>query len=296
MLFFRGEDTPFAAILFSLRFPRAIAAMLIGAALAVSGLLLQGVTRNPLADPFLLGISGGAGLAVVLIHAFPQVVTTLGWWVVPVSAFVGAQGATILVLSLAKGVGKKISIIGLVLGGVIINSFCAALITFLLMQFAPLRMKVTALWLAGAVGYFGWPELVGAAAFVCLSILYLRLNASALNAFALGEEGASLVGIDAKKVLQQTAWIASLLAGLAVALGGLVGYIGLLVPHMTALLIGRDFKHALLFSAVVGAVLLMLGDGAARLLLAPEEIPVGVLAALLGTPILLGLLSRELRR
>ncbi|MBN2342662.1 MAG: iron ABC transporter permease [Deltaproteobacteria bacterium] len=293
---FSSADSPGAAIVLALRFPRAVAAVLIGAALAVSGILLQGITRNPLADPFLLGISGGAGLAVVVIYAFPNVTQTLGWWVVPVASFAGAQGATLLVLSLARGVGQKISVIGLVLGGVIINSFCAALITFLLMQFAPLRMKVTALWLAGAVGYFGWPELLGAALFVGGALFLLRLRAGSLNAFSLGEEGASLVGVDASNVLQQTAWIASLLAGLAVSLGGLVGYVGLLVPHIVALLIGRDFRHSLLLAAVLGGIMMLLGDSAARMLFAPEEIPVGVLAALIGTPVLLVLLSRELRR
>ena len=289
-----GSDSMLAAVIANLRVPRVLAALIAGAALAVSGLILQGVTRNPLADPFLLGVSGGAGLAVVVLHAFSGLIDIVGWWVIPTAAFLGAQAATWLVLSLARGPGGRVTILGLILGGVIINSFCAAAITFLLTRFDPLKLRITHMWLAGGVGYVEWGQLAMAGTGVLLTIVWMRLRAAQLNAFALGEEGAGLVGVNSKRVLRETAWAAGLLAGIAVSLAGLVGYIGLIVPHVVRLIIGGDFKNTLFFSAVGGALLLVIGDGAARTVMAPQEIPVGVLAALIGTPLLLILIKREL--
>ncbi len=290
-----GNDGLMAEVIRHLRLPRCAAALLAGTALAVSGLLLQGITRNPLADPFLLGISGGAGLSLVIVNAFPFLTDLFGWWILPAAAFAGAQGATLLVLFLARGTGGKVSVMGLVLAGVIINAFCAALMTFLVMQFEPLRMKATSIWLAGGIGYFRWNNLALAAALIGFGLIYTRLQAASLNAFTLGEEGAALVGVDATAVLYRSTWVASILAGTAVSLGGLIGYVGLLVPHMVRLLAGRDFRNTIVLSAIGGALMLLIGDTAARVLLAPEEIPVGILAALIGTPLLLALLARELR-
>ncbi|MBN2803662.1 MAG: iron ABC transporter permease [Deltaproteobacteria bacterium] len=293
-VFFSNQSSRYNDIIISLRFPRAVAALLTGSALGLSGLLLQGVTRNPLADPFLLGISGGAGLGVVLINAFSITFLSFGFWVIPVTAFAGAQIATILVMFLARGTSKKISLVGMVLAGVIINAFCAAFTTFLLMQFDPLKMKVTSLWLAGGIGYFKWGELLFAGVIIVFAAIFIRVKAVSLNALALGEEGAQVVGVDSKKVLEQSAWTASLLTGVAVALGGLIGYVGLIVPHIVRMIFGRDFKNNIFFSALTGGLLLLTGDALARTLLSPEEIPVGIIAALLGTPVLLILLKREL--
>jgi len=294
-LWAQAHDQTLADVIAYLRAPRAAAALIAGAALAVAGLLLQGVSRNPLADPFLLGISGGAGLAVVVIHAFPGLVDGLGWWTVPAAAFLGAQLATFLVMSLARGPGGRVTVLGLILGGVIINAFCAAVMTFLLTRFEPVRLRITSLWLAGGVGYIEWAQLAAAGAVVLAAILFVRLRAPRLNAFALGEEGAGLVGVDTRRVLAEAAWTASLLTGIAVSMAGLVGYIGLIVPHVVRLLVGRDFKSTLALAALGGGLLLVTGDAAARTVIAPQEIPVGVLAALIGTPLLLILIRREMR-
>jgi len=284
-----------SAVLGHLRLPRIAAAILVGAALAVAGLMLQGVSRNPLADPFLLGISGGAAMSVVILHAIPNLVEAAGWWLVPVAAFAGAQGATTLVLSLARGPGGRVTMLGLILGGVIINSFCAAVTTFLLTRFAPLKLRITTMWLAGGLGYIEWGQLALSAVIIAAVLVFVRSRAARLNAFALGEEGARLVGVDSRGLLTQTAWAASLLAGIAVSLGGLIGYVGLLVPHLVRLAVGGDFRHTLALSAIGGALLLLLGDTAARTIMSPQEIPVGVLAALIGTPLLLLLIRRELK-
>ncbi len=290
-----GAEPALRGVVAHLRLPRVVAAILAGAALGLAGLLLQGVTRNPLADPFLLGISGGAGLAVVVLRAVPGLVDALGFWTVPLAAFGGAQGATLLVLALARGPGGTRTTLGLVLSGVIVNALCAAVITFLMLGFDPLRLRVTAIWLAGGVGFATWPELAGATAAIALAALFVRSRAVQLNAFALGEEGAELVGVDARRTLTETAWAASLLTGLAVALAGLVGYVGLLVPHLVRMLAGTDHRATVPLAALGGALVLVTGDLAARTVLAPREVPVGVLAAIVGTPALLVLIRREIR-
>jgi iron complex transport system permease protein len=277
------------------RAPRVVAGIIVGACMAVAGQVLQGVTRNPLADPYLLGISGGAGLVVVGLHALPEIIQQHGWLLVPVAAFVGAQLATLLVLTLARGSGGRHTVLGLILGGVIINALCAALMSFLLARLDPFRLRITTIWLAGGIGFAYWHQLVLAALILAGAWSYLRTQAHRLNAFALGRAGAQSVGVDADRLMLRAALVASLLTGLGVSLGGLLGYVGLIVPHAVRGLVGNDFRKTLPVAAVAGALLLVLADGAARMVLAPEELPVGVLTALLGCPVLLILLRRQLK-
>ena len=293
-----SEDGPSLRhqVLVSLRAPRVAAGVLVGVALALAGLLLQGVTRNPLADPYLLGISGGAGLFVVLLHSVPGLLETLGWWLVPVAAFAGAMIASMLVLRLARGVSGRLTILGLILGGVVINAFCAALMSFVLARFDPFRLRITTLWLAGGIGFSQPGQLALAAAVVLGGGLYLRAQAHRLNAMALGSEGAGTVGVDAGKLLLRAASVASLLTAVGVSLGGLLGYVGLIVPHAVRLLMGSDFRATLPVAASAGALLLVAADMVARLAFAPEELPVGVLTAIIGCPVLLALLRAQLRR
>lgn len=276
------------------RGPRVIAALLVGAALALAGLLLQGVTRNPLADPYLLGISGGAGLAVVLFQGV-AIFQGADWWLTPIVAMVGATVANFAVLFLSRGAGGRVTVLGLILGGVVINAFCAALMSFMLARFDPFHLRVTTLWLAGGIGFAPWSQLAVVAAFVFAAWLYLRLRAHQLNAFALGGEGAKTVGVDSERLLLHSALLASFLAAVGVSLAGLLGYVGLIVPHVVRLLVGRDFRLTLTLSALLGAALLLLADTAARLAFAPEELPVGVLTAIMGCPVLLILLRAQLK-
>jgi iron complex transport system permease protein len=289
-----SDGRTLSQVIGQLRVPRVVAGALAGGALAVAGLLLQGVTRNPLADPFLLGVSGGAGLAVVALHAVPGAIDCLGWWAIPAAAFIGAQGATLVVISVARGATGRSAVLGMVLTGVIVNALCGAVTTFLLIGFPPLRLRITTIWLAGGVSYAEWGELAIALVAIVAAICLVRLRAFQLNAFALGEEGAGLVGVESRRVLLESAWTASLLTGVAVSLCGLVGYVGLLVPHVVRRLVGTDFRAALPLTALGGALLLVVGDTASRTMLAPREIPVGVLAAIIGAPVLLLLVRREL--
>jgi iron complex transport system permease protein len=281
--------------LLQLRVPRVIAALVVGAALATAGLILQGITRNPLADPYLLGVSGGAGLAVVSLQALVPELVGLGWWAVPASAFVGAALAMIVVLQLARGGGGRLSLFSLILAGVVLNAFCAALISFLLARFDPHHLRITSTWLYGGLGFTDVSHLVVVSALTALSWLAMRAWAHRLNAFALGLRGAEQVGVDAERLMLRAALLSSLLAALGVSLAGLLGYVGLIVPHAVRLLVGSDFRRTLSLSALGGALLLVVADTAARLMLAPEELPVGVLTALVGCPVLLWQLRMQLR-
>ncbi|MBW2733718.1 MAG: iron ABC transporter permease [Deltaproteobacteria bacterium] len=291
----QGPSCSMRDILLHGRLPRAVAALLVGAALSLSGLLLQGVTRNPLADPFLLGISGGAGLAVVALQSLWPRAVDLGPWLIPAVAFGGALLAMLAVLHLAQAGGGRVSLLGLILSGVVINAFCAALITFLMARADPFRLRVTSTWLYGGLGFVAWSHLLGVALVLLGCWLFLRAQAHRLNTFGLGMEGAASVGVDARMLLRRSAYVASLLAALAVSVAGLLGYVGLIVPHVVRLAVGRDFRVTLPLAPFVGGLLLLVADVGARMAFAPEELPVGVITAVIGCPVLLALLSAQLR-
>ncbi len=292
---FDTSDTMEYAIILNLRAPRVAAGLVVGMSLAVAGQLLQGVTRNPLADPYLLGISGGAGLMVVLLHAFYFLVEALGWWLVPTVAFLGASASAFAVLRLARGPGGRMTVLGLILSGVVINAFCAALMGFLLVRFDPFHQLITRRWLAGGLSFVNWPQIGMVTVAAVAALVYLRARAHDLNALSLGTSGAETVGVDADRLLTRSALISSMLTGLGVSLAGLLGYVGLIVPHAVRLLLGNDFRATLPVTAVAGALLLVVADAAARLAFAPEELPVGVLTAIVGCPVLLVLLRAQMR-
>ncbi len=288
-------STLLTAGLLQLRIPRVLAGLVVGAGLATAGLVLQGITRNPLADPYLLGVSGGAGLAVVSLQAIVPELVGLQWWAVPLVAFVGAALAMIVVLQMARGSGGRLSLFSLILAGVVINALCAALISFLLARFDPHHLRITSTWLYGGLGFTEVSHLAAVAVITAGTWIAVRAWAHRLNAFALGVFGAEQVGVDAERLMVRAALLSSLLAALGVSLAGLLGYVGLIVPHAARLLVGSDFRRTLSLSALGGALLLVIADAAARLMLAPEELPVGVLTALVGCPVLLWQLRRQLR-
>jgi iron complex transport system permease protein len=217
------------------------------------------------------------------------------WWLTPIVALLGATLANFAVLYLSRGSGGRVTVLGLILGGVVINAFCAALMSFMLARFDPFHLRVTTLWLAGGISFAPWTQLLVVGAFVFAAWLYLRMRAHQLNAFALGGAGAKSVGVDSERLLLRSALLASFLAAIGVSLAGLLGYVGLIVPHVVRLVVGRDFRRTLTLSAVLGASLLLLADTAARLAFAPEELPVGVLTAIMGCPVLLILLRAQLK-
>lgn len=281
-------------ILFSVRLPRVVLAALVGAALAASGAMLQSLLRNPLADPFVLGTSGGAALGATVALAFGASVDFLP--PVAVMALAGALAATGLVLTVGRLTGGDTSTSTL-LAGVIFNAFALAAITFIKALVAPDKLGEVLFWLAGKLDTHSWPTLGAVALVVGLSLAALVALSPRLNLLSLGEEDARSLGVDVARTRLVLLVTASLGVAAAVSLSGLVGFVGLLVPHLARLLFGADQRVSLPASALLGAAFLVLADLAARLLFRvfATEPPVGVITSLLGGPLFLLLLARGRR-
>ena len=279
-------------IVLQIRLPRAVLAALVGAGLATAGALLQALLQNPLADPFVLGISGGAALGGVVALAFGLGVG-VGSLSVPLVAFLGALVATALLWAIA-GAGGRAPAHSLLLTGVVFNAFASSVIIFVTTATDLSRVAGVFLWLIGSIRLVD-PWLIGAvAAFLSLGLGIGVYHAYALNLLAQGEETASHLGVDVPPVRRRILLGTALMIGAAVAVSGLIGFVGLIVPHLLRLVIGSDHRVLVPASALFGAAFLVVADAFARTLLAPMELPVGALTSLVGGPLFLVLLRREL--
>jgi iron complex transport system permease protein len=292
----RDDVAPDAAIFYQLRLPRVLLAALVGAALASAGATLQSLARNPLADPFVLGVSGGAALGATLalalgLSALPSLP---GISAVTVLSFVGGVGATALVMLLGRLAGGHAPHATL-LAGVVFNSFALASITFIKALVAPDRLGEVLYWLAGALGHEAYSTLVGTGGLIGLALAVLWAQAGRLNLLMLGDEDAASLGVPVVASRRVILLAASLAVSAAVSLAGLVGFVGLLVPHGARGVVGPDMRLLLPASALLGAAFLVLADLAARLLFGvfQAEPPVGVVTALLGGPVFLLLMARQ---
>lgn len=286
-------------IFFSLRLPRVVLAALVGCALAASGAVLQSLLRNPLADPFVLGVSGGAALGATVALAFGLGALPFlpALSAVPGFALVGALGATVLVLAVGRLAGGDASTTTL-LAGVIFNAFALAAITFIKALVAPDRLGEILFWLAGALGHEQWSTLATTAVVLLVALVVLVALSPRLNLLSLGEADAQTLGVDVQRTRLVLLVTSSIAVAAVVSLSGLVGFVGLLVPQLARLLFGADQRVVLPTSAFLGAAFLMLADLASRLLFRVfnTEPPVGVITALLGGPLFLLLMTRNRRR
>ncbi|HJO07446.1 MAG TPA: iron ABC transporter permease [Chloroflexota bacterium] len=279
-------------ILFEIRLPRVIAAAAVGASLSVAGVLYQGLLRNPLADPFIVGASGGAavgaaaGSILIALHF-----TILGFGIVPLLGFVGSFLAVWVVYLLSRHQGKS-SVSGLILAGFAIGSVAGALnaLAVLLSDRLQLRIVQNFTWLLGGISVTGWTPLFTILPLMAVAIALGFLLTMRLNALALGEEGAARVGISVERTKFLIIGLASLLTALAVSVSGLVAFVGLMVPHAVRIVIGPNNRLLLPASAMVGAAYLALMDLLARWILAPVDLPVGILTAIVGSPFFIVLL------
>ncbi len=269
-------------IIWDLRLPRILAAMLVGAALGMSGSLLQGMLRNGLADPFLLGISAGAGLFAITMLSFG---VFLSW--IPLAAWVGGLLTTIIVYFLARS-REGISIERLILGGVAVSSLFGAIQSVLLLMAEDGRIQTALSWLIGSLNGRGWNEVTVAGAYISVALLLGCLLARAVNLLNLGDELAVSLGVNLLRDRILIGGVATLLAAGAVSIGGLIGFVGLIVPHAIRLLVGTDYRAVLPLSAIGGALVLTLADLLSRL--GAVELPVGAVTALLGSPLFIWLL------
>jgi len=300
----RGVD-PDAAIVLGIRLPRAVVAALVGCALAAAGTALQALLRNALAEPFVLGVSGGAALGGSLVLAaaagLGQVASGAGAVLgaappVTLGAVGGAAAATLLVFALGRLGGRLVPEAALLVG-VIFNAFAAGVITLLRLLLPPAQQSRLLYWLAGAVGYQPPGTIAAGGALILLSAGALVLLSARLNLLTLGDEEAASLGLDVRRARTVVFFAASTATGAAVALGGLVGFVGLIVPHLVRRLVGPDHRLLVPASALFGAAFLVLADALARLLFLPlgTEPPVGAVTAFLGGPFFLWLLRRSAR-
>ncbi|MEW6432979.1 MAG: iron ABC transporter permease [Myxococcota bacterium] len=289
--------SPDETIFFSLRLPRVVLAALVGMALAASGAALQSVLRNPLADPFVLGVSGGAALGATIALALGLSTAVAQLSATSVFALGGALSATLLVLLVGRLAGGPTPHTTL-LAGVIFNAFALAAITFIKALVAPDRLGEILFWLAGALGHETWGTLGVTAAVVLACVTALFVLAPRLNLLTLGDEDAHSLGLDVRRTRLWLLVLTSLAVAAVVSLSGLVGFVGLLVPHLARLLLGADQRLTLPASAFLGAAFLMLADLSARVLFRVfhTEPPVGVITALLGGPLFLLLMVRARRQ
>jgi iron complex transport system permease protein len=280
-------------ILFQIRLPRIIAAALVGAALSTAGVLFQGLLRNPMADPYIIGTSAGGAFGAVLAMMLPVSVAFLGFGLIPIAAFIGSLAAVMLVYNLAR-VGGKTPVISMLLAGFAVSSMLAAAMSFLITMSDTLQVKLHSVFsfLMGGVWVSDWKQLAVIAPVIIGAVAIARLFAFRLNAFCLGEEGAAYLGIDVERVKLSILALGSLLTGAAVSLSGLVGFVGLVVPHAVRLVLGPDNRLLLPAAALLGGAFLVLADLVARTVLAPSEVPVGIITALIGAPFFIYLLRR----
>jgi iron complex transport system permease protein len=281
-------------IIFQLRLPHVIGAALVGAALAVGGVLFQGLLRNPLADPYLIGISAGSGLGITIGFALPASVVFLGFGQIAAFAFVGAILAVLLVYWLAR-VGGRTPVVSLLLAGMVVTALMNAIQALLLYLYPGLQLKLRSVigWLWGGIAVQDWGQVGIAALLISIGVLLALSFGPTLNALAVGEEGAAYLGINVERQKTLLIAVASLLTAAAVTIAGLVGFVGLVVPHALRLVIGPGHRLLLPASALGGALFLVVADLLARSLIAPSELPLGVLTALVGGPFFLYLLRRS---
>lgn len=281
-----------AAIVWEIRFPRALLACLVGAGLAMVGASLQAVTRNPLADPHLLGISAGGAFGAIL--ALLHTGLFLGLLTVPLLAFAGALGATLLVLAVSQFAAAT-SADRLVLAGVAVSFIVMSMANMLIFLGDPRATHTVVFWMLGGLGLAQWDQLVFPLTVLVICGLYLRLNAGNLNAMTVGDETAATLGLNVARFRLSIFFIGALITGVMVAFSGIIGFVGLMVPHIVRLIVGGDYARVLPASALLGAVFLLWADIIARTVMAPEDMPIGIVTGLVGGTFFVWLLRRKQR-
>lgn len=283
------------SILWKIRMPRVILAALVGASLAIAGAAYQGLLKNPLADPYTLGISSGASVGAVATIYFSISVPFLGVFTLPTFSIVGAAITMIIVMSFAKLVDRSMKMETLILTGVIFSSFLGSCIS-LMIALTGEQLRVIMGWLLGSVSMRGWPYVQMIIPFVVIGTLLIWLSRRELNAMIYGEERAKYLGVDVKKSKYAILAGGSMLTGAAVAVSGTIGFVGLVVPHMIRLMIGADHRHLLMLSFLNGASLLVICDLVSRIIIAPTELPIGVITAFIGAPVFAYIFYKQRKR
>lgn len=284
-------------VLLDIRLPRTVLGLLVGSALAVTGAMMQGLFRNPLADPGLVGASSGAGLAAVAVIALgggllAPVVGFLGNEAVPIAAVVGAFGSTMLLYSLSTR-ERQTSVATLLLAGVAIGAFAGALSGLIVFKADDRALRDITFWTLGSLGGATWPKIAAALPFFIVAAVAAPLVARPLNALLLGEAEAVHLGVAIERAKKIAIVAAACAVGASVALSGVIGFVGIVVPHLVRLATGPDHRWVLPGAGLAGAALLLFADAAARILVSPAELPIGIVTAAIGAPFFLWLLMHR---
>lgn len=291
-LLWQGGDETLRQIWLTIRLPRVLLALVIGGSLALAGCVMQGLFRNPLADPGLLGISSGAALAVALWVVLPLTLPPLLMLYAPMlAAFLGALAATVVIFLLSKSRDSSLS--RLLLVGIAINALCGAAVGVLSWVSNDAQLRQLSLWGMGSLGQAQWSTLLTVTSLMVPAVILIWRLAAALNLLQLGEEEAHYLGVDVQSVQKLLLVCSALLVAAAVAVSGVIGFIGLVVPHLIRMWLGADHRAVIPGSVLAGAFLLLVADTLARTVVAPAEMPVGLLTSILGAPWFLWLIFRR---
>ncbi len=298
---FSGSEAPADVharlVLLEVRLPRTILACFVGAALAVAGALMQGLFRNPLADPGLVGVSAGAALAAVATIALGSTlaapwVRAFGIWALPLAAFAGGFGTTMILMLIARRQGST-AIATLLLAGIALGAIAGALTGLLAYVSDDRELRDLTLWSMGSLAGASWQKVLGIAPFALVLALMLPHLVRALNGLLLGEAEAFHLGIDVERAKFRIVVLTAAAVGAAVAAAGAIGFVGIVVPHLIRLIAGPDHRILLPASALIGAVLVVMADIVARMIVAPAELPIGIILAAIGAPVFLHLVIRR---
>ena len=281
-------------ILLNLRLPRILLACLVGAALSVVGTSFQGIFKNPMADPFVLGVSSGAALGATITMVFLKEIHFFGISMVAFTAFIGAIITTFLVYNIAR-VGTKVPVATLLLAGIAINYLLSSLIS-LMMTFNRDNIEKIVMWTMGSFSTAGWNEVILLFIIIVPSILFIATFSRDLNIMLLGEDSARSLGIDVNGFKKYIFVISTLMVAAVVSVSGIIGFVGLIVPHAIRMIFGSDNRVVIPFSALGGAIFLIVCDTLARVIVPPSEIPVGIITSIFGVPFFIYLLYRTKKK
>src|SRR5699024_9526802 len=281
-------------IILKVRFPRVILAILVGAALSLAGAGFQGVLRNPLADPYILGVSSGAAVGAAFIILFGLQTALFGVWTIPIVAFMTALISLLIVLRLANVQGKY-QLETIILSGVVVSAFLGSFVSLMVAMSVNVVNEIV-FWLMGSLAMQGWTFIFVLTPYVIIGFVTLLFFSKHLNLFALGERQAAHLGIHVKRTRLIVLITSTFITAAAVSIVGTIGFVGLVVPHLVRLLVGPDYRVIIPITAIVGALYVLWADTIARTILSPTEIPLGVVTAFLGAPFFGYLLRRSRHR
>jgi iron complex transport system permease protein len=290
-----GIDPMNTSIVIDIRLPRVILSGLVGAALAIAGAAFQGLLRNPLADPYTLGVSSGASVGAVLTLFFQLSIPFIGSFTLPVLSILFSFLSIFAVLAFARKIDRSIRVETIILTGIIFSSFLGALISLMIALTGDELRQIIG-WLLGSVSMRGWEYIKIILPFFIIGTVILMANAKELNAMSFGEERAYHLGVNVQKRKLMILTAGSILTGAAVAVSGTIGFVGLVIPHLSRLLWGPDHKFLLPLSILTGSGFLILADLISRTIISPTELPIGVITALIGAPVFAVILLQRKRR